>query len=268
MLFMYADSAHSLKKSFGLPVAMITDSSFASILADLPMPYDHVSSELDGLKIDPRWWAAPKLHIFRRYAPQFPWLLQMDTDVFFWEPTEIGAHVDLLAQSIEHGEQFESSYRAPVAFFARKFSEMGMGAEQLLPWRSDLLTALNCGVVGFRDPAAAQNYAETAWRICELMTPHLDEFESLIPFRKRMGSCMVIPEQYFLKCFANAHGLQTAYVSTRFERGLPRHYDPDDYYHAMGSKGDPRIRRKFRERVRTQQPDLYRAITSSAYGGL
>lgn len=267
MLFMYAASAHSVKKAFGQPVAMVTDSSFASILSDLPMPYDHITTELDGLRIDPRWWAAPKFHIFGKYSAQFPWLLQLDTDVFFWEPMRIGTHVDLLTQSIEHGEQFATSYAEPVRFFDRKFREMGIPPNRLYPWRPDLQTALNCGVVGFRNPAAAMEYAAMATGICDLMTPHLDEFEKNIPAKKRMGSAMVIPEQYFLKCYAAARDLQIAYVSTKLERGRPSHYDPDDYYHAMGSKEDPSVRAKFRQLVMRDQPELHRAIMASAYAG-
>lgn len=268
MLFMYAASAHSVKKAFNSPVAMITDSSFASILSDLPMPYDHVTTELDSLRMDPRWWAFPKLHIFMKYSEQYPWLLQLDTDVFFWEPMEIGTHVDLLTQSIEHGDQFNTSYREPVKFFQKKFVEMGLTPKTTWPWRPDLQTALNCGVVGFRNPSDAVNYAAMAMQICVLMTPYLDEFESTIPQKYRLGSAMVIPEQYFLKCYAEANSLYTAYVSTKIDRGRPVHYHPDDYYHAMGSKGDAKIRRKFRDRVEKEQPELYRAIMSSAYGGL
>lgn len=268
MLFMYAASAYSVKKAFGSPVAMITDSSFASILTDLPMPYDHITTELDSIRMDPRWWAYPKFQIFRNYSASYPWLLQMDTDVCFWEPMQIGAHVDLLTQSIEHGEQFETSYKAPIRFFQKKFSEMGYSPQRMYPWRPDLLTALNCGVVGFRNPSDAMSYAEMGTAICDAMTPHLDEFEDAIPHKKRMGSAMVIPEQYFLKCYASAKDLQIAYVSTKMERGKPIQYDPDDYYHAMGSKTDPVVRGKFRQYVLRNMPELHRAIMSSAYGGL
>lgn len=268
MLFMYAASAHSVKQAFQSPVAMITDSSFASILADLPMPYDYVSTELDGITMDPRWWAFPKFHIFMNYSRKYPWLLQLDTDVFFWEPMQIGGHVDLLVQSIEHGDQFETSYKEPVRFFQNKFSEMGYSPEKLYPWRPDLLTALNCGVVGFRNPDHAIEYASLATMICMAMTPYLNEFEETIPYKKRMGSPMVVPEQYFLKCYANSKNLNLAYVATKMERGIPTHYNPDDYYHAMGSKNDPAVRKKFRDYVAKNMPELHRAIMSSAYGGL
>jgi len=268
MLYMYAASAYTLKRAFGTDVAMITDSRFASILSDLPMPYDYVSTELDDLRTDPRWWAAPKFYIFQKYADAFPWMLQIDTDVFFWEPMTIGEHVELLTQSIEHGKVFEDSYKAPVKFFQQKLSGLGLTPKDYFPWRPDLLTALNCGVVGFRDPQHARAYAALANRLCEVMTPYLDEFDEKIPRSKRLGSAMVIPEQYFLQCYASALDLKTAYVSTKIQHGIPRDYDPDDYYHAMGDKQKRAVRSKFRDYVIQSQPELHRAISRSAYGGL
>ena len=145
---------------------------------------------------------------------------------------------------------------------------MGYTPERLYPWRPDLLTALNCGVVGFRNPDQAVEYASLATTICLAMTPYLDEFDKTIPAKKRMGTAMVVPEQYFLKCYANAKNLTTAYVSTKMARGVPTDYHPEDYYHAMGSKNDPEVRKKFRNYVSKSLPDLYRAIITSAYGGL
>ena len=268
MLYMYAASAYTLKKAFNTKVAMVTDSGFASILSDLPMPYDYVTTELDDLRADPRWWAAPKFHIFRKYSEQYPWMLQIDTDVFFWEPMMIGTHVDLLTQSIEHGKIFDDSYKAPVKFFQQKLEGLGLTPKDYFPWRPDLLTALNCGVVGFKDPLHALFYATQAMQLCDVMTPYLDEFDEKIPLKKRLGSAMVVPEQYFLQCYASAHNMQVAYVSTKFEHGIPRHYDPSDYYHAMADKQKPKVRRKFRDYVIQSQPELHRAIMRSAYGGL
>lgn len=259
MLFMYAASADSLKKAFNMPVAMVTDSDFASMLNGLPLPYDLITTELDGLRADPRWWASAKFHIFKTYAPQHPKLYQMDTDVFFWQPTTVGDHVGLVVQSVEQDEVFSHSYAAPVRFFESKFRQMGLSREQTWPWRPDLTSAFNCGVVGFGRPVDAVEYATMAEEICRLMTPFLDEF-MLIPPKSRQGTPMVIPEQYFLRCFAQDRNLYTAYVCTKMISGKLAYYDPDDYYHAMADKNNPETRNRFREMVQASRPDLYREI--------
>lgn len=259
MLFMYAASAESLKKAFGMPVAMITDSDFYSVLNGLPLPYDLITTELDGLQADPRWWASAKFHIFKTYAPQHPKIYQMDTDVFFWEPTTIGDHVGLVVQSIEQDEVFLNSYTDPVRFFESQFRRMGLTKEQTWPWRPDLTSAFNCGVVGFGSPGDAVDYADMAGEICRKMTPHLDEFLQ-IPAKRRQGTAMVVPEQYFLRCFAQDRNLYTAYVCTKMISGKMSYYDPDDYYHAMAQKNDPEIRNRFRAMVMRSSPGLHREI--------
>lgn len=268
MLFMYSASAHSLKKAFGMPVGMIADSDFASLVSGLPLPYDLFTTELDGLQADSRWWASAKFHIFKKYAPQHKRIYQMDTDVFFWEPTTVGDHVGLLVQSVEQDEIFRNSYTAPVRFFDACFREIGMTPQQTLPWRPDLKTALNCGVVGFGKADDAVEYATMAEKICSLITPFLDRFMDEIPESRRMGSAMVIPEQYFLQCFAQDRDLYTAYICSRMTSGKLTYYDPDDYYHAMAKKTDPKTRHQFRELVRHEQPGLYRAILEKYGDGL
>jgi hypothetical protein len=269
LLYMYAASAYSIKKSFNSPIAMITDSSMASILTDLPMPYDFISNELDEWNVDPQWWASPKFYVFQKYAQQFHPLIQMDTDIFFWEPMGVKSHVQLLVQSIETGEQFENSYEVPVAFVDKALRKNNPTAASLLPWRPDLRTALNCGVVGFAEPAYAMEYAAMALDICENLTPYLNEFQETIPRKKRAGSIMVVPEQYFLGCYAAAKDMYIAYISTKFSKGGQIvNYNPTDYYHAMASKKDPTIRLSFKELVRTEQPKLFAAIQKTAYAGL
>lgn len=262
MLFMYAASAHSLRQSFGMPVAMIADSEFSALVNGLPMPYDLLTTELDDLHASPRWWASAKFHIFKKYAPQHKRMFQMDTDVFFWEPTAVGDHVGLLVQSVEQDNLFKNSYELPVKFFEAKFREMGLTREQTWPWRPDLKSALNCGVVGFAKADDAVEYATMAQKICDMMTPFLGQFRQQIPETYRRGSPMVVPEQYFLQCFAKDRDLYTAYVCTKLDSGKLSYYDPDDYYHAMGDKVDPAIRLKFAKLVRLEQPELYHAIVA------
>ena len=192
----------------------------------------------------------------------------MDTDVFFWEQTGVENHVQLLVQSIETGEQFAHSYAEPVAF-VDKILRKNNPTSNLLPWRPDLQSALNCGVVGFSNPANAIEYSSMAIDICTNLTPHLEEFNQTIPPKLRRGSIMVVPEQYFLGCYALSTNLYIAYISTKTsKKGKIINYNPSDYYHAMASKKDSNIRQSFKELVRTEQPKLFAAIQKSAYAGL
>lgn len=268
---MYGASAHALKKSFNLPVGMVTDSDFAEIIKGLPMPYDFVSTELDDWGMDPRWWASPKFHIFKKYAPQNKKFYQMDTDVFFWDSMTVGDHVGLLVQSVEDedgeidGGVYGHSYKLPVNFFNSKLLSKGLTPEQLLPWSPTFKSAYNCGVVGFGKTDDAVEYASMAIKICEWMTPYLDEFMSSIPAKLRRGSAMVVPEQYFLRCFSADRNLYVAHVCEKMVSGKLTYFDPDDYYHAMAKKGDPNVRGRFREMVELEQPELFDAI-SIKYG--
>lgn len=266
MLYMYAASAHALKKNQQVPVGMVTDSAFAAILRDLPMPYDFITTDLDELSgVNPLWWAYPKFLISAKYGPQFKWLLQCDTDVFFWEKMEFGEHVELLVQSVEDKHFFSHSYRVPVGFFDAILKDVGAPPE----WDGSLDYAFNCGVVGFRDGEVARDYAEKAMYICAKMTPFLDSFTKVIPAEKRLGSIMVIPEQYFLGCYAKRHKLYTTFMaSEKTKDGRVMNYDPKDYYHAMGSKKDPDIRTIWQGMVKKEQPALYAAIQKTAYAGL
>lgn len=260
LLFMYAASANSLKKAFRMPVGMVTDSDFNELLRGLPMPYDFISTELDGWGMDPRWWASPKFYIFKTYAPQHRKFYQMDTDVFFWESTTVGEDVGLLVQSVEENEVFQHSYEKPVRFFNEKLLARGMTAEQLLPWRTGFRSAFNCGVVGFGKPGDAVEYATMAEAICNWMTPHLDGFMAEIPAESRQGTAMVIPEQYFLKCFQADRNLKPAYVCSKMVSGKLEYYDPEDYYHAMAQKNNPDIRGRFKKMVEKEQPALHAEI--------
>jgi len=268
MLYMYASSAFSMKKNLKTQVGMVTDSSFASILRDLPMPYDFITTDLDEISgVDQTWWAFPKFFVFQKYAPQVPWLLQCDTDVFFWDEMEIGEHVDLLVQSMEAKDYFMHSYKYPVAFFDMKMK--GSGVPSDIGWDPTLQVAYNCGVVGFKDGNRAKEYAENAMKVCREMSPYMNQFNDIIPPQRRAGTGMVVAEQYYLANFAKNRDLYTAFIATmkRLD-GKFESYDPEDYYHAMASKKDPKIRALWKTRVEKEQPALYRAIQQSAYAGL
>jgi len=267
MLYMYASSAFAIRQNFKAPVGMVTDSSFAAILADLPFPYDFVTTELDNFNMDLRWWASPKFYVFSKYARQLHPLIQMDTDVYFWEEMDVQDHVQLLVQSIESGEQFDNSYTEPVKFFDDILRKVNPQSS-LLPWRPDLTSALNCGVVGFANPDFAAEYADMALRICKQVTPYLNLFQDTVPAKKARGTAMVVPEQYFLGCYAAARDMYIAYISTKIKKGVAINYNPKDYYHAMAAKKEPVVRKSFRELVKNQQPELYAAIQKSAYGSL
>ena len=265
MLYMYAASAHNLKNKMRVPVGMVTDSDFAAILKDLPMPYDFITTDLDELSgVSTTWWAYPKFLVFKKYAPRMEWLLQIDTDVFFWDNMEIGDHVDLLTQSIEDKHWFGHSYELPVKFFSEKLSLHGAPPA----WCPDAKQAFNCGVVGFKNGSLAADYASQAMEICAKMTPYADEFNMRIPRLKRAGSAMVVVEQYFLSCYAKYHNLYTSFMATMMKGdGIARNYDPTDYYHAMADKKNADIRELWKDMVKKEQPHVYEAIKNSAYGG-
>ena len=265
-LLMYGLSAHTSRQAFGVPVAMVTDSSFASILKDLPKIYDVVTTELDELAtVDPRFWAFPKFHVFGKYAPNNPWLLQIDTDVFFWDTMSIGAHVDLLVQSVEDKGIYNHTYEQPVDFVNQSIEQLGLNIPY---WNPRLKSAFNCGVVGFKDGNLALEYAVNAISICEAVRPNLDLFETAIPEGKKNGSVMVIPEQFYLKCFAEGKKLHVSHVASKITNdGTIASFHPFDYYHMMGDKTDPVMRDMVADKVREKMPEFYNGLADSVYAG-
>lgn len=263
-LVMYALSAHTARKAFNCPVIMITDSPFASILEDLPPFYDDVTTELDAMRgVDPRFWASNKFHIFAKYAPKNDWLLQIDTDVFFWDQMEIGTHLDVLIQSHEDGGIYEHSYKEPVTFVDNILQDAGINIPY---WNTEQRGAYNCGVVGFKDGNQAKEYALNALAICDALLPHLDKFKDIVPDGKRNGSIMVVPEQYYLKCFTEAKKLYVGHVaSKRLSDGTVASFHPFDYYHMMGDKTDQKMRDMVKDRANKDIPEIFNAIADSAY---
>lgn len=268
-LLMYGLSAFSLRKAFDCPVFMVTDSRFASILSDLPKVYDGISTELDDLKVDREFWAFPKFHIDMRYGPEFAAqntrIVQCDTDVFFWEPMQIGDAPDILVQSIEGESHFRVSYKKPVAFTDAVLKSANV---DIPCWNPMLEHALNCGVVAFKDGNYAAEYAQNATKMCEVLSAAHDAFLEMVPQSQRQGSIMVVPEQYYLLCCAVAKENVVSYVSTRLTgRGKFKNYDPDDYYHMMGDKDKPAARENIAVLAEERIPEFYHAVTESAYGG-
>jgi len=266
-LVMYALSAHTCRKAFGCPVVMVTDSAFASILSDLPKIYDAVTTELDDMTgIDPRFWAFPKFHVFAKYAPSNPWLLQIDTDVFFWDSMQIGDNVELLVQSHEDGHLYDHSYDLPVKFVDSAIKDVNA---KIPFWSGNCgRGAYNCGVVGFKNGDTAKEYAINAMEICEAVAPFLDSFDDSIPQEKRKGSVMVIPEQYYLKCFADGKELYVSHVSAkRLQDGTVASFHPFDYYHMMADKTDQKMRDMVADKAQKEIPDIFNAIAKSAYSG-
>lgn len=264
---MYALSAHTCRKAFECPVVMVTDSLFATILSDLPKIYDAVTTELDDMTgVDPRFWAFPKFHVFAKYAPSNPWMLQIDTDVFFWDKMQIGESVDLLVQNHEDGKNYDHSYDLPVKFVDSALKD----AKAKIPfWCADSdRGAYNCGVVGFKDGNLAKEYAINAMEICEAVEPFLGGFNDVIPKEKRAGSVMVIPEQYYLRCFADAKNMHVSFVSAKKrEDGTIMSYHPFDYYHMMGDKTDQVMRDMVKDKAGKEIPEFMDALSKSAYSG-
>lgn len=266
-LIMYALSAHTCRKAFNSPVVMVTDSAFATILADLPKVYDAVTTELDEMTgVDPRFWAFPKFHVFAKYAPSNPWLTQIDTDVFFWDEMQIGEHVELLVQSYEDGHLFDHSYDLPVKFVDSAIKDV----KAVIPYwcGNSRKGAYNCGVVGFKNGDTAKEYAINAMEICEAVEPFLNSFDDAIPKEKRRGSIMVIPEQYYLKCFADGKNLYVSHVSAKkLADGTIASFHPFDYYHMMGDKTDQKMRDMVKDKAGRELPEFMNALSKSAYAG-
>lgn len=263
LLLMYGLSAHTMRKYLKARCLMATDSAFASILMDLPQVYDGVSTDLDAIDgIDTRLWAYTKFYIFRRYGA-IPHMLQIDTDVFFWDEMTIGSHVDLVVQSVEDYGYFPHTYEDGVKFVQSALNQTGV---EIPYWRDDVRFAYNCGVVGFRDGDLAKEYAENAMALCEAVEPYLNIYLDNVPKDRRKGGIMPILEQYYLACFAQAKNLHVSHVAARkLADGSIEAYHPKDYFHAMGSKKDPEVRRRIAKKAEEEIPEFYKAVMASAY---
>ena len=265
LLIMYGLSAHTMRKYLKARCLFLTDSSFASILMDLPQIYDGIATDLDQIDgIDTRLWAFPKFYIFRKYGG-IPDMWQVDTDVFFCDEMTVGSHVDLVVQSVEDHGYFPHTYDDGIKFVQSVLLEIGA---EVPYWREDVRFAYNCGVVGFKDGNLAKEYAENAMMLCDAVEPYLNIYLDSVPKDRRKGGIMPILEQYYLACFAQAKGMHVAHVAARkLSDGSIEAYHPKDYFHAMGAKKDPEVRKRIKEMAEKEIPEFYRAVMDSAYSG-
>jgi hypothetical protein len=121
--------------------------------------------------------------------------------------------------------------------------------------------------VGFKDGNQAKEYALNALQICDTLIPYLDEFDA-IPKDQRLGSIMVIPEQFYLKCFTEGKKLYVGHVaSKRLADGTMSPFHPFDYYHMMADKTDQKMRDMVKDRAKKDIPEIFNAIADSAYAG-
>ena len=254
-------SFHTVRSHFK-ETSLVTDSDGARILIDqLQLPFDHVTTDLEGLsESDPRWWALGKLHAYRLQEKPF---IHFDSDVYLWKPLSTGLlTADIVAQNPEYATISDTSYYKPSAFTRQLLASGGwLPPEWLAYVRGGGGTAICAGILGGCDTSALRRYADRAISIIER-----PENQAIWQQMNVEAGHQVLVEQYYLGAFCADmtceldHRLQVRYLFA----SMGEAFDPAastriGYTHLISAaKRNHALEQLVAERVQRDYPHYYK----------
>jgi hypothetical protein len=195
----WALSCLQLKKLYGR-VELVTDNLGKEILVDkLGLPYDNVSTQLEGSLNDypPELWSLAKISAFA--AQQEPFL-HFDGDCFIWQRLDNElVEAGLVAQNVEENLSY---YRDMMADMEKKGWQMPPLLQGVS--RAPTIYAANTGVFGGHNIALIQRYCQAAFDF-------VNSNRAIIPLTQK-NQLNFIFEQCLLYYLAKAEGQPIAYL--------------------------------------------------------
>jgi hypothetical protein len=215
----------------GNTLTLVTDDYGARVLQDqLGLGFDVVDVALNDLHNRTHVWSAGKLVAYARQQSPF---LHVDNDVFVWQPTLLpDANIHpIIAQ---HPETITREIYDPVEFTARL-------ARVPAAWRTDLVTAPNCGVLGGQPGGFLQRYTTAALALAELV----DQSPPARTSAKYWQAAICV-EQYMLGLCLRAEAVPVRYLFADDHTSWRTMQLPDPaalgYTHLFGlAKRNPRL---------------------------
>ncbi|MDQ6775605.1 MAG: hypothetical protein M3071_05140 [Actinomycetota bacterium] len=258
--------------------ALVTDSAGKALLVDqLGLPFDHVSTELDGLDgADPGLWALGKLLAFSVQEAPF---VHLDTDVFLWRPLPIRlTTAPVLGQHPENFHVADEWSGARVIEDA--FTDAGIRVRVPAEWEwarslwGRTLNQVNCGIVGGTNIDFIRYYARLALDLV-LNRRHAAAWKQ-IPDKRWLNTVI---EQFTLAACAEFHrfapespfrGVHVRYLFPSTEAAFDRRYaERCGFTHLLAeAKGDPRVTERLERRMELQNHELYQrcvAVSAAAW---
>lgn len=245
---------------------LVTDKAGKRLLVEqFGLEFGAVSTELEALRDEnPEWWALGKLFTYSMQDRPF---VHIDYDVFLWKP--LPAHVvdaPVFAQCPEFHPPLDE-WAGPADVEAA-FSRHGL----VLPvewtwWRALGQTAYreeNCGIVGGQRVDFLRHYANSALKLVRdpahgpvwRQLPHLHGYNMAVE-QMMLAACVDYhcfhPESLY-------RGVQIRYLFPSWDAAFdPVRAARAGYTHLLGdAKRDPAVARRLEERIRSEDPELYR----------
>jgi hypothetical protein len=244
--------------------ALVTDDEGAQLLVgDLGLPFDHVSTELNGLaEADPAWWVLGKLHAYRSQGTPY---IHLDNDVFLWRdlPARIKG-ADVFAQNPECFPIDDEFWYRPLTYDRALRNALGWVPEEWAWYTSSGGNkAICCGILGGNNVQFLGHYADLAIR----MIQNRRNLPVWSGFAERIGDNILI-EQYLLAACIEYHrnghvspfaGLQVAYLFDSSDDAFDeRRAAQVGYTHLIGgAKKNKTLARRLEARVKADYPDYF-----------
>lgn len=229
------ESAKRFKK-----VELVTDNDGWEIIKKLDLPFTSVSLELE--KIEKKYlsfWALGKIFAYRIQSEPF---IHIDNDaVFFKEVPNRILNADLIVQSSEKNEIFESYYSYHIKTGSSKLKN------RFELW-GDFRESINCGVFGGNDMDFIQRYCNKSIDFV------MDNDWSSIPDSRRFS---VIFEQYLLCCMAKFENRAFEFLD---EESNDLNLTKMGFTHLIEHKKDPSMSKRIETRLRSQYPDAFEKV--------
>lgn len=243
-------SVLNAKKHIGR-VELVTDEYGKELLSRLRLPFDKISTELEGIDYHHELWAIGKIHTYLMQEEPF---LHIDHDVYLWQ--KLPARFDtaqLICQNTEHHDYYD-----PIV---TKFSEYDgykpTFIQEYIATHGKSIFALNMGVFGGQNIKAIQEMSEEALKTIA----HPANADLLHDLKENHGGYYglyndfnLLVEQYY----AGAYAVQN---NIPFEMILEKSQPPIAYTHLISeSKRQPDIALILKKRCIRDCPDYYALI--------
>jgi hypothetical protein len=249
-VWLYALSVAYAKKT-GAKIVLHTDEKGKELLGFLP--YDELHTTLQGITVNPRFWAAGK--IFAQAAEPLG-SIHIDGDVFIKRKNTIDLRrfqaSDLIIQNIENFEYPYIVHNIPYVKQA-----LVRDAEMSKRLRLDEnLSSYNCGVVGFNSQELKDQYISGYKRLYNILVSNKKVLRTIELNRELIPDLVI--EQYWLTALAESRNAKVyALIADNYQRDAIRIH----YTHLLGkTKYNGDVQKRIREMLKALNENIYKKI--------
>jgi hypothetical protein len=246
--------------------ALYTDDEGVRLLVDeLGLPFEHVSTPLNGLAShNPDWWALGKVLTYSLQEQPF---VHIDSDVYLWSPLPGRlACADVMAQNPEAFNTSDSGYRQDLLQQSIRAVNGWIPTEmsEYTP-RAGIPRAACCGILGGRRVDFLRYYASQAIRMLEHASNH-PAWPILRDEHHLRGELNMMFEQHLLVACLDYHrsreespyaGIRIEYLFSDVGDAFKRAAEVGFTHLLGGAKQDAQVLARLENRIRTDHPVYY-----------